>query len=81
MSFELISSSMPRGKVAHLEKSVGSSLVIQLRIRLPYNAEDMGHLEDSNAIRQLSLCATTTEPMLHNKRSHCNEKPAHGNEE
>lgn len=57
---------MPRGKVAHLEKPVGRSLVIQLRIRLPYKAEDMVHLEDSNAIWQLTLCATATEPVCCN---------------
>ena len=39
-----------------------------------------------HAVEQLSPCATTTEPtclepVLHNKRSHCNEKPAHHNEE
>ena len=38
------------------------------------------------AAEQLSTCAITTEPahlepVLHNKRSHCNEKPAHRNEE
>ena len=38
-----------------------------------------------HAAEQLSPCATTTEParlepVLHNKRSHCNEKPAHHNE-
>ena len=27
------------------------------------------------------LSPRTLEPMLHNKRSHCNEKPAHHNEE
>ena len=39
-----------------------------------------------HATEQLSPCATTTEPahlepMLRNKRSHRNEKPAHRNEE
>ena len=39
-----------------------------------------------HAAEQLSLCATATEPahlepVLCNKRSHCNEKPMHHNEE
>ena len=33
------------------------------------------------AMEQLSLCTTTIEPVLHNKRNHCNEKPAHCREE
>ena len=38
------------------------------------------------AVEQLGPCATTTEPghlepVLHNKRSHRNEKPVHRNEE
>ena len=33
------------------------------------------------ASEQLSPCATTTEPMLQNKRRHRNEKPEHCNEE
>ena len=51
------------------------------------NAGDMGSspgLGRSHMPR--SLCATTTEPaclepVLHNKRSHGNEKPTHHNEE
>ena len=39
-----------------------------------------------HAAEQLSPCATTTEPaflepVLRNKRSHCNGKPTHHNEE
>ena len=34
-----------------------------------------------HATEQLSSCATTTEPVLHNKRSHLNEKPKHHSEE
>ena len=46
--------------------------------------------EDPHAVEHLSLCATTIEPVIynpgaanaepapHSKRSHCNEKPAHG---
>ena len=30
-------------------------------------------------MQQLSPCATITEPVLHNKRSHHNKKPAHSN--
>ena len=33
-----------------------------------------------HAVEQLSLCATTAEPVLWNKRSYHNEKPAHRNE-
>ena len=32
-------------------------------------------------VEQLSLQATTTEPRLLNKRSHCNEKPVHRDED
>ena len=52
------------------------------------------HMSRSNQARApqlLSLCSralkpqllkpTCLEPMFHNKRSHCNEKPAHHNEE
>ena len=35
----------------------------------------------SHASEQLGPCTTTTEPVLCNKRSHCNEKPSHGDEE
>nr|XP_058901061.1 zinc finger protein 566-like [Kogia breviceps] len=34
-----------------------------------------------HTMEQLSPCATTTEPVLGNKRSHCNEKPVHRDEE
>ena len=34
-----------------------------------------------HAVEQLSPCATTAEPECHNKRNHCNEKPAHVNKE
>ena len=30
-----------------------------------------------HAMKPLSLCATPTEPMCHNKRSRCNEKPVY----
>ena len=33
-----------------------------------------------HATEQLSSCAATTEPVLHNKRSHLNEKPKHHSE-
>ena len=34
-----------------------------------------------HATEQLSPCATATEPVLLNKRSHCNEKLRHSNED
>ena len=59
-----------------------------LRIRLPWQETRVQALvqEDPTYREQLSPCTTTTEPerlepMLHNKRSHCNEKPSHLNEE
>ena len=55
----------------------------------PANAEDMRSISSSgtkivHAVGQLSPCATNTEPaglepVLHNKRSHSKEKPAHCN--
>ena len=51
----------------------------------PANAGDTGSSNWSgkipHAAEQLSPCATTTEPVLRNKRSHRNEKAAHRNEE
>ena len=56
----------------------------------PANAGDMGsspgpgrsHMPQSNYARAPQLLKTTClEPVLHNKRSHRNEKPAHHNEE
>ena len=63
----------------------------------PANAEDVGLIPGPgtkipHAMGQLSLCATTTEPtccrssralepVLHNKRIHCNEKPVHATRE
>ena len=46
----------------------------------PPNAGDMGLIPGlgAPAVGQLSLRAATTEPVLCNKRSHCNEKEAHG---
>ena len=38
------------------------------------NAGDRGLM---HAMGQLSLCVTTTEPVLRNKRSHRNEKATH----
>ena len=57
---------------------------------LPCNAGDTdlipGPGRVPHAMEQLALFVTTTEPehldpILHNKRSHCNEKPAHCNKE
>ena len=51
---------------------------------LPCNAR--GHQFDRwcgkipHATEELSLCITSAEPMLHKKRSHCNEKPSHHNQ-
>ena len=66
-----------------------TSLVVQrLRIHLPVQGTRVWSLARKipRATEQLSPCATTTEPvhlepMLCNKRSHCNEKPAHRKEE
>ena len=67
-----------------LNSSWRTSPVVQwLRI---HNAGDMCSIprskKVSHAVGQLSPCATTTEPtrlepMLHNKRRHCNENSAH----
>ena len=64
----------------------GTSLVVQWSGQ-PTNAEDTGSILGSgtktpHAKGQLSLWATTTEPMhldpvLHNTQNHCNEKPVH----
>ena len=80
---------------------LGTSLVAQrLRIHPPMQGtwvRSPGR-EDPHAVKQLSPCATTTEPALYspratttevahlepvlcNKRSHHNEKPAHCNKE
>ena len=67
----------------------GTSLVAQwLRIRLPKQGTRVRALvrEDPTCRGATSPCATTTEPtrlepVLRNKRSHRNEKPAHRNEE
>ena len=69
--------------------NIGTSLVAQwLRICLPMQGTRVEALSGKipHAAEQLSPCATTAEPvclepMLHNKRSHCNEKPMHCNEE
>ena len=55
----------------------------------PASTGDMGSIPGPgtkilHAVGQLSPCATTTEPsrlepVLHNSRSHCKEKPAHRN--
>ena len=53
---------------------------------LPANAGDTGLSPVLGRSHMLNPCATTPEParlepVLRNKRSHCNEKPAHHNEE
>ena len=52
---------------------------------LPVNAGDTGSITGPekmpNAVGQRRPCASTTEPMLCNKRSHCSGKPIHHNEE
>ena len=42
---------------------------------LPANAGDVGSIAGPEG----SQCLGTTEPVLHDKRSHCNEKPTHCN--
>ena len=85
---QLVMCSWWESKGIWLRKStVGTSLVAQwLSICLPI-ATDMGLIAGlgrspmrSNEAQEpqlLSPCATTTEPLLCNKRNHCNEKPAH----
>ena len=55
----------------------GDSLVKNL----PANAGDTGLIPglgiSQHAMEQLSLCITSSEPVLHNKGNHHNEKPAH----
>ena len=50
----------------------------------PANAGDTDSITDPGRFHmpagQLSLCATTTEPALHNKRSHHNEKHVYHNQ-
>ena len=69
--------------------TMGTSLVVQwLRIHLIMQGIQVRSLvwEDLTSHLTLRTCATTTnpkclEPMLCNKGSHCNEKPAHCNKE
>ena len=70
----------------------GASLMIQWLICRGHRFDPWsGNIPQ--AVKQLSPCATTTEPkyssygssnflepLLHDERSHCNEKPAHHNE-
>ena len=58
-----------------------------IRIHLPVPVKTLVQ-EDSTWVKQLSPFATTSnpcvqllKPMHHKKRSHCNEKPTHRNEE
>ena len=46
----------------------------------PANVRDMGSIPGpgtkiSHAAEQINPCATTTEPVLCNNRSHCSQKP------
>ena len=86
-----ISSKLQRIKVQRLcqEAAFWTSLVAQwLRIRLPMQGTQVQPLvrEEPTCRRATkpvdhSYWAWALEPVLHNKRSHCNEKPAHGNKE
>ena len=55
-----------------------ASLVAQwLGRRLPMQRTRVQSLVQEDAMGQLSLCATASEPVLHNQRSYRKEKPAH----
>ena len=67
--------------------SYGTSMVVQeLQIHKPGQGtglwllvqEDSTHQDAAEPMRQ-NYWACTPEPLLHNKRSHWNEKPTHGN--
>ena len=74
--------------LSHTHTHTQNSLVFQwLRVHLPIQGTQVHFLlwEDSHATWQLGPCKpkklACLKPVLHKRRSHCNEKPAHGSKE